>query len=647
LTGLGSAHDLATEAASPGIPNASASRGITERRAALAAARVETLAEHLTPVTLATVVAASLLVWATRGRVEPAMGLVWWAVVLALTATRLALFRWYWAPHSSLPSRWLWRFGVGVGVSGVLWGASAWVFFVPDSEVHQLLLAFLLGGLSSGAAASLGCSLWIYVSWVAPAALPLTIRLAALGDPIHLTMAGTLALFIVAMGLVARGTERAFRYNLALRFDKQELIDTLLAARVELRRANAELDTRVRARTRELARAERAQRDAEGARHHGQKLEAMGRLTGGVAHDFNNLLAVVLNALPQIGALSRENPEAAALIRDAERAARRGARLTESLLAFSRTQRLKPVSVDLAAALADMQDGLLRPAAGTRVQLAVDIAEDVWPILADVDQLCAALLNLVANARDAMPSGGTLTVSAANRRLTEHPVVPAGDYVEMLIADDGVGMRAEVLERAFEPFYTTKAVGEGSGLGLSMVYGFARQSQGDVQLESRPGAGTRVRMLLPRARERGMGVASTEPPGPAPQGHGEHILLVEDEPELRRVVGRLLTRLRYQVHHAADADRALALLADENQPIDLVVSDVMMPGRLDGFGLVREARELRPGVPILLVSGYPDAPHDSAWQALPKERLAFVKKPFEATRLAQLLRQLLTSAPDA
>jgi len=152
---------------------------------------------------------------------------------------------------------------------------------------------------------------------------------------------------------------------------------------------------------------------------------------------------------------------------------------------------------------------------------------------------------------------------------------------------------------------------------------------------------------LPRAHERGMRVVSTEPPGPAPQGHGEHILLVEDEPELRRVVSRLLTRLCYQVHHASDADRALALLADENQPIDLVVSDVMMPGRLDGFGLVREARELRPGVPIVLVSGYPDAPQDSAWQALPKDRLAFVKKPFDPTRLAQLLRQLLSSVPDA
>jgi len=292
----------------------------------------------------------------------------------------------------------------------------------------------------------------------------------------------------------------------------------------------------------------------------GQKLEAMGRLTGGVAHDFNNLLAVVLNALPQLGELSRDNAEAADLIRDAERAARRGARLTQSLLAFSRTQRLKPVSVDLAAALTEMQTGLLRAAAGKRVELAIDVADDVWPVLADVDQLCAALLNLVANARHAMPSGGTLAISAVNRSVAQHPELPAGDYVELLVEDDGVGMPEDVLEHAFEPFYTTKSVGEGSGLGLSMVYGFARQSQGDVQLESRPGAGTRVHLLLPRASAPGRALVSTEPPGPAPKGHGEHILLVEDEPELRRVVIRLLSNLGYHVRQAADADRALTLL---------------------------------------------------------------------------------------
>jgi len=374
----------------------------------------------------------------------------------------------------------------------------------------------------------------------------------------------------------------------------------------------------------------------------GQKLEAMGRLTGGVAHDFNNLLAVVLNALPQLGELSRDNAEAADLIRDAERAARRGARLTESLLAFSRTQRLKPVSVDLAAALTEMQAGLLRAAVGKRVELAIDVADDVWPVLADVDQLCAALLNLVANARHAMPSGGMLAIAAVNRSVAQHSELPPGDYVELLIEDNGVGMPEEVLEHAFEPFYTTKSVGEGSGLGLSMVYGFARQSRGDVQLESRPGAGTRVHLLLPRAASApGRALVATEPPGPAPKGHGEHILLVEDEPELRRVVIRLLSKLGYHVRHAADADRALTLLADANERLDLLVTDVVMPGRLDGFGLVQRARELRPELPIVLVSGFPDAQQESAWQALPKERLAFVKKPFDSTRLAQLLRQLL------
>lgn len=643
MTGLDSAHDLANETPTGADEESRTAAGAARETAAsmLARARTETFARHLTPVTLATVVAASLLVWTTRTHAHGLAGNVWWSVVVGFGALRLLWFRAYWRPQNVPNVRWLRTFGVSVFVSGMLWGASAFVFYVPSSELHQLLLAFLLGGLSSGAAASLGCHWPTYLLWVVPAVLPLTLRLILQGDPTHVFMAGTLALYIIAMGLVAHGTERAFAKNVGLAFEKQQLLDTLLVAQSELRHANMELDARIRASTRELRRVEQAHHAVEAERVHGRKLEAMGRLTGGVAHDFNNLLAVILNVLSQVKASVPAGSSADTLIGDAESAARRGARLTESLLAFSRTQRLKPVSVDLAQTLCDVQRGLLEPAVGRRIELEHSMPADLWPVMVDPDQLCVALLNLVVNAKDAMPEGGTIELSARNRRVERHPVVTPGDYVELVVEDQGTGMLAEVLDRAFEPFYTTKAVGAGSGLGLSMVYGFARQSQGDVMLDSEPGVGTRVKLLLPRAAEPGAAILSAAPPSLAPRGSGELILLVEDEPELRRVVNRVLTGLGYRVREARDAEAALELLSEPSSEVDLLLTDAMMPGRLDGFGLIHEARKLRAGLPIVLVSGFPETQHEGALGDLPASGLTFLKKPFDPSRLAQALRHLL------
>jgi len=643
---LDSADDLPEKALSrPRVDVGDVIEGAANEPAALARARIHTLRQHLVPVSLATVVIALVMGWATWREVDLARAAVWGLALVAITGLRLFAFRGDWL-CTEPEAAWLLWFAGGAAVSGVLWGSTAWVFYVPDSELHQLLLAFFLGGLSSGAAASLGCHLPTYLAWVVPAVSPLVLRLTLEGDQTHLAMASTLGLFVIAMALVASATERSFRNNVGLLVEKQALLKRLLQTQGELERANADLDARVRAKTRELRAAERAKREVERERRHAQKLEAIGRLTGGVAHDFNNVLAVVLNALPQIKAKVTGDAEAQSLLKSAEQATKRGAKLTESLLSFSRSQRLNPTSVDLAATLGDMSAHLLGSAVGRRVTVSLSLAQDLWPVYVDPDQLCAAVLNIAVNARDAMPNGGTLSITAVNSSVDGHSQLEPGDYVELTLEDEGLGMDRDVLERAFEPFFTTKAVGAGSGLGLSMVYGFAHQSQGDVRLWSKPGVGTRVTLWLPRSHAPARPLTSQ--PAPAEltaKGAGQRILLVEDEPALRRVVGRLLVHLGYRVQHVPDADRAAQLLADPAERIDLMLSDVVMPGRLDGFELTRVARQLRPELPIVLVSGYPDAHGAGAAARTSEDRVVFVKKPFESARLAELIKELL-EPPD-
>ncbi len=592
---------------------------------------------------LANVVAASVLLWATLDQVSRPVGLVWCGVVGLVAILRLVVLRNVPAAPSAVKD-WLFRYGLFVLASGLAWGASAWVLFAAGSILHQLLLVFVLGGLSSGSAATLGCYLPLYLLWVVPAFAPVTLRLASQADPIHAAMASTCTLYVLAMGLVARNTQQAFRSNVALRFEKQELLETLMSARSELELANSELDARVRAKTRELEDAERARERVERERRHAQKLEAIGRLTGGVAHDFNNLLTVVLNALPQVRGKIVADPRVEELLRDAQSSAQKGARLTNSLLAFSRSQLLRPVSVDVGPLLSEMRQHLLPPAIGQRVTVEVDCAEDLWPVLVDADQFRTAVLNLAVNAKDAMPGGGVFRLGAWNRKAGDAPSTLHGDAVELVFEDTGSGMSPEILEHAFEPFFTTKGVGEASGLGLSMVYGFARQSRGDARLTSEPGKGTRVTLWLPRSSE----PVQAATPGPnctssSQRGNGEYILLVEDEPELRRVVSRLLTSLGYQVHHVPDGDHALAWLREGQHSVDLVLSDVMMPGKLDGFGLIRAARKLRPELPVLLVSGYPGAGDGPAADAIHEPGVLFVKKPFQPEDLASAVKRLLSA----
>ncbi|MGE3140845.1 MAG: PAS domain-containing protein, partial [Thermoleophilia bacterium] len=361
----------------------------------------------------------------------------------------------------------------------------------------------------------------------------------------------------------------------------------------------------------------------------GQRLEALGQLTGGVAHDFNNLLTVILGNAELMKDELAGRPDLHELAGITASAARRGAELTRSLLAFARRQALAPRPVDVNALVLGMRP-LLARTLGRHVVVEHRLAADAWPALVDAAQLEVALLNLALNSRDAMGAGGVLTITSRN--VVVPPGAggpPEGEHLRVSVADTGTGIAPEDLGRVFDPFFTTKEVGAGSGLGLSMVYGFATQSHGHVAVESEPGHGTVVHLYLPRSPE----PVEEGAPEARPTGGDETILLVEDEPLVRRYAADQLAALGYRVVAAADAGEALGLLRGGAE-IDLLFTDVVMPG-LDGRRLAGAARALRPDLPVLLTSGHADG------AVSPDDPLPLLPKPYERDALARHVREAL------
>lgn len=374
-----------------------------------------------------------------------------------------------------------------------------------------------------------------------------------------------------------------------------------------------------------------------------QKMEAVGQLTGGLAHDFNNLLTVVIGNLEMIEARLKDE-SLRELLQHAQAAAEDGTKLTSQLLAFGRRQPLAPRLVD-AGALISSFSNLLGRTLGETVELSTLVHGSENVVLVDVPQLQNALLNLALNARDAMQAGGRLTIEISRATLDQdyvrmYPDVRMGHYILLTVTDTGVGMAEDVRHRAFEPFFTTKAKGAGTGLGLSMVYGFVKQSGGHVQLYSEPGRGTSVRLFLPAAKEKQQGAGTEESQDLAreavPRGH-ETILVVEDDARVRRVVVARLLDAGYTVIEAEAGAQALQLLA-EHPDVALVFTDMIMPGGMSGSELAQHVRKIHPGMKVLLTSGY--AAPNLANGRLPDDA-AWLLKPYTARELAQRLRELL------
>jgi len=370
-----------------------------------------------------------------------------------------------------------------------------------------------------------------------------------------------------------------------------------------------------------------------------QRLRSIGELTGGVAHDFNNLLTVIIGHAEAMLARPQDARAVAEAAEATLRTAERAASVTQRMLAFARRQSLMPQVVDLRETLAQM-GGLLRRALPSEVEIVQQSAADLWPVLIDPAQLETAILNAVANAREAMGDRGRLLLELANRHFDEAFAMAdlqAGDFVVLTVADSGRGMAPEVARRAFEPFFTTKQAGQGSGLGLSMIYGFVKQSGGHVNLYSEPGLGTTLRLYLPRAPQRGVAPAP-EPADPlAEQGKGR-ILVVEDDALVRGYVVVAIRALGYRVREAQSGAEALAIL-ESGERFDLLFTDVVMPGRLGGGELAVRAAELDPRLRVLFTSGYTQD------QMVAQQRLSgqalFLSKPYRRAELAQAIRQAL------
>ena len=369
-----------------------------------------------------------------------------------------------------------------------------------------------------------------------------------------------------------------------------------------------------------------------------QKAEAIGRLTGGVAHDFNNLLTVIIGSAGLMETDPALSAEQRALARNVTLAARRGAELTSGLLSFARKQPLAPRPLELPVLFAEMM-GMLKRTLSAQVSLVTVVTPDLWLVEADPAQLNTALLNLCINAADAMPAGGRITMEARNWVIDANqtqidPDAPAGEFLRIDITDSGTGMQAEVMARAFDPFFTTKPVGKGSGLGLSMVWGFAKQSGGHARISSEPGFGTTVTLFLPRGAGRVQAPVASPRTAPA-YGEGEHILVVEDDPMLRRFVVTLTERLHYRVSQAENGLQALQMLR-AHPDIKLMFSDVVMPGNMSGAELAERALQEFPGLLLLFTSGYSEGAitHNDRLD----EGVDFLAKPYQLRELAEKLR---------
>jgi PAS domain S-box-containing protein len=378
----------------------------------------------------------------------------------------------------------------------------------------------------------------------------------------------------------------------------------------------------------------------EGQLRQAQKMEAIGNLTGGMAPDFNNFLGIIVGNLD----LAREriggDEELGEIVGEALEAAWRGADLTRRLLAFARRQPLRPALIDVNE-LVGNTIRLLRRLLGEDVEISLNLAEYIWPVMADPAQLEVSLANLATNARDAMPKGGRLIVATGNRQLdanyaAEHADATEGDFAMIEVSDTGIGMSAEIMSQIFEPFFTTKDVGKGTGLGLSMVFGFLRQSGGHVAVYSEPGVGTTFRLYLPRATAKDAAREVSTQDAVA-RGAGERVLVVEDNPAMRRVVMRQLRELGYCVVECDRAAAALEMLQDE--PVDLMFTDIVMPGGLAGIELARLARERWPGLKVVLTSGFPQARVDGNGELLGTSQL--LSKPYRKEALAAALRTAL------
>ncbi|HJS87708.1 MAG TPA: ATP-binding protein [Acetobacteraceae bacterium] len=552
----------------------------------------------------------------------------WLAYMMLSQAARLLC----WYCLRTWPATWgasFWLIGTSA-MAGLGWGATGVLFDGVGSLAQQMLVPFFLAGMAGGSVVSLSAHLPAFFAFIIPALLPYAAHLAqSSGAPAH-TMALATFAYAAGLSLVACQVHRSLRRLIELHLENSFLV-------AELSQALGQLHAQMR---------EREQ--AEEQLRHAQKMEAVGQLTGGIAHDFNNMLQGISGSLELARRRMEQGraTEAAHNMESAHRTLDRAATLTQRLLAFARREALQPRPVQPDALIESMAE-LIQRTVGPEITVALRMGEGIWTVLCDPNQLENVLLNLAINARDAMPEGGQLTISTKDVCLREADVAGEegarpGEYVEITVSDSGTGMTPDVLARAFEPFFTTKPLGQGTGLGLSQLYGFIRQSYGVVRLDSAPGRGTTARLYLPRHRKAGGAEeAGSETAANTSTGAGRTLLLVEDETDVREVIAEVLRERGYQVLEAGDGPAALHILQrTRGSRVDALVTDVGLPGGLNGRQVADAARECRPGLPVLFITGYAG----TALKECLAPGMAVIGKPFTLDTLAAKIWSMLEAA---
>jgi signal transduction histidine kinase/CheY-like chemotaxis protein len=547
--------------------------------------------------------------------------LIFLALTLLLTVVRMIGWKFYWCRAAAARStpKWAIFATMGSGLSGLLWGAGS-ALLLPDSLGEQTFVAFVIGGMCVASLVSFSFYLPAFIAYVFPASLPLAGRFFLDGWPVHGDM---MVVFALAITLAAYKSSRGFAIGLRLNFDLIERTQELTAANTRLEREIAQ------------------RRVAEDKLHQAHKMEAIGQLTGGIAHDFNNLLTAVVGHLEMAEARVVRDSRTSALVQAALRAADRGATLTRHLLAFARRQHLEPRPVDIAAVV-DGVEKMLRQTIGPDIRLVVQAGSDLPLAWVDPNQLELAILNLALNARDAMPVGGTLRIAAEHGRVdtgVSPPDLPSGNYLIVSVSDTGIGMSPETLARAFEPYFTTKEAGRGSGLGLSIVHGFAVQSGGSVRITSSLGDGTNIDLWLPRAE--GDAIKANDPASERPitEPSQSRILVCDDDADVRAVVGEFLRDSGYVVWEAENPFLAFEILERE-WPIDLLIADYAMP-EMNGLAVIDRAQAHYHGLRALLMSG-----HAEILQAGGVSGIPLLTKPFKVAELKKRIAEILQAPCD-
>jgi len=576
------------------------------------AAQIQALYQHI-PMVLTVNVVNSALVAIVLASYR---GQVWWLVFLALSVAVSAVRALGWARYRRKPvppgsvTKWAMSAAIGSAVSGLLWGVGS-ALLLPDNLVEQTFVAFVIGGMCVASLVAYSNYLPAFIAYVFPSSLPLAGRFFLDGWSVHGDM---MVVFAVAITLAAYSSTRSFVNGLRLNFHLIEKTNQLTAA-------NKQLELEIEQR-----------RMAEDQLRQAHKMEALGQLTGGIAHDFNNLLTVVIGHLELAQNRISSDARPAALLQVALRAAERGATLTRHLLAFARRQHLDPRPVDIPAVIGSVEK-ILKQTIGPDIRLIIGSAPDLHPAWADANQLELAILNLALNARDAMPSGGVLRIDTENRK-GDSATQPAQEYVVVSVSDTGIGMSKETLERAFEPFFTTKEAGQGSGLGLSIVHGFAAQSGGSVRITSSPGQGTKVDLWLPRAQSEAFKCLDPEPDQSVIESRRAKILVCDDDGGVLDFVGAVLRSDGYTVWEAETPDQALEIVERE-RPIDLLLVDYAMP-EMNGIAVINRARDCQRGLKTLMMSGHADILHSSGMLGIP-----LLAKPFKVAELRKRIAEIM------